>query len=150
MAQKIRRNVFETNSSSTHSISISMDSEGLVDNTLIPNDEGIVILESIEFGWEQRTYTQASVKASYMWIYVRDWCGDRTDEFFDILKNLIKEQTGCEDVIMDDDDEGYIDHQSVEDNDYHYLFEDADDNYNLLRNFIFNKYSVLETDNDND
>jgi hypothetical protein len=45
----IRHGVFETNSSSCHSISISEDSGGLLD-VIYPNNDGIIELEGGEFG----------------------------------------------------------------------------------------------------
>lgn len=59
--------------------------------------------------------------------------------------------SGCKDIIFNFSSDfnhsnwSYIDHQSVDDNDYRYLFEDPEQ----LRQFIFNPNSVLITDNDN-
>lgn len=149
--KKIRTGVFETNSSSTHSISIANTDSGKLMEIVVPNDEGNIVLYGGEFGWEYNKYYDALNKASYMAIYAVDWCGERSDEFVQILKDVIKEQTGCKDVIFafssdyDSCHWSYIDHQSVENQEYHYLFEDSE----LLRQFIFNPNSYLITDNDN-
>lgn len=152
--KKIRNKVFETNSSSTHSISIAeASSEDLMD-TLVIDKLGNINIEGMEFGWEQREYSDSATKASYAMIYAIDWAGERTEEFKQILKNVIKKQTGCKEVIFPSKEKkddwdfypyGYIDHQSVEGGNLHYLFEDVE----LLRQFIFNKSSILTTDNDN-
>lgn len=157
MKKNIRHGVFETNSSSTHSISIG--NSGQLLDTLPINDEGNVIIQPGEFGWEQETYNDAYTKAQYLAVYCRDWSGDKKDEFFTNLKDVILKQTKANDVIFDlfkDEkeeryfypgcyDTGYIDHQSVESQDYHHVLEDK----NNIRNFIFDKSSWLETDNDN-
>lgn len=145
MKLQIRQNVFETNSSSTHSISISADTDSLLD-TLIPDKNGDVLLNGGEFGWQEKIYNDVQSKASYLAIYATDWAYDKKESFTQILKDVIKEQTGCKNVIFNFTDyDSFIDHQSVETNNYHYLF----DNKELLRQFIFNKQSYLKTENDN-
>ena len=142
---KIRHKVFETNSSSTHSISIDTNNIGLME-ILFPDDEGNIVLNGGEFGWCHETFYAAVDKASYMAIYAQEWGGPNKDQFIETLKNVIKVQTGAKDVIFNFTDESsYIDHQSVENHDYDYLFEDE----RLLRLFIFSKNSFLRTGNDN-
>ena len=142
----IRKNVFETNSSSTHSITIA-NSTGLY-STLPVDENGVVNIISGDFGWEEQEYSDTQTKAAYIAVYIRDWSGDKQDEFRNIFENLLKEVTGCDSVEYEDkfwDSEersyknskgeiesytqktgdGYIDHQSVEDNDYHFLFEES-------------------------
>jgi len=144
--KKIRQNVFETNSSSSHSISISDKNDSdLMDNSLIPNEDGNVILYGGTFGWEIEDYFDAQTKASYMAIYASEWARDETENFITILKDTIKKQTGCKDVIFQFEEYSSIDHQSVEGEDYHYVFYNPEE----LRQFIFNKESYLHTDNDN-
>ncbi len=151
MTVKIRRGVFETNSSSTHSILISKDAAGLMDVSLSPDVEGNVVLQGGEFGWEQDSYHDAQSKASYLAIYVQDWTGTDRDAMKQVLCDVIKAQTGCKAVIFgfstgdDGKNWSYIDHQSVEGNSLHYLWKDTEE----IRQFIFNPKSVLRTDNDN-
>ena len=57
--QKIRKNVFETNSSSTHSICIAKDME-----LIIPTS---IHFEFGEFGWEVDTLSSVYEKASYLY-----------------------------------------------------------------------------------
>lgn len=171
----IRNNVFETNSSSCHSLEITDETE--LNDIPIPDDEGVITLLSGDFGWELRTYYSFESKAAYLIVYIRDWCKDqkedRKEEFKTILEDLIKEKTGGtvayelgfwdrktvtykdkqgkEFSYETNEGDGYIDHQSVEDKDLHFLFDKTHKDYieGELERFLFNKKSVLETDNDN-
>jgi hypothetical protein len=151
MTIQTRQAVFETNSSSTHSLSISSSSTDLLD-TLPLNEQGEVVLNGGQFGWEVEDYSDAGTKASYAAIYVSEWSGEKSAEFKEVLDTVIKQQTGCSNVVYDlstdwshPRETSYIDHQSVEGGQLDYLFEDPE----LLRQFIFNPRSVLHTDNDN-
>ena len=172
MKTQERRGVFETNSSSTHSIHIDESAELL--DTLPLNegffykhedrwvDEGALVLEGGEFGWEIYDHYDALTKANYMAVYAKDWSRDVLYEgqtLQEILVEVLTEQTGCKEVIFkfdgsvsswnkepnEDREWAYIDHQSVEDMDWHYIFEDKE----LLRMFLFNPSSYVHTDNDN-
>lgn len=148
--KKIREGVFETNSSSTHSISIcTEDTNRLLDTCLQPNDDGVINLEGGEFGWGIEDHYDAITKANYIALWSNVYSGGRFD---DVIKEVICNQTGAKEVIFlfspdsnwDDENYSYIDHQSA-DNDYSYICEDKD----LLRHFIFNRQSFLHLDNDN-
>jgi hypothetical protein len=149
MPKLIRRSVFETNSSSTHSLvitdAVDFDTVGL-------NDHGALEIPAQDFGWEVQTYSDAPSKMSYVAIYVRDWVkGDQADYFKKMLDEMLVEHTGAtyvqhpEEIEGDYDSGGYIDHQSVEDRDLDHLFESKD----TLKNFIFGRGNLLLTDNDN-
>jgi hypothetical protein len=66
---------------------------------------------------------------------------------------MVLDHTGASDIDFNFDidtndysfNNGYIDHQSVEDKDLHYLFKDP----MLLKAFIFGKGGLVHTDNDN-
>lgn len=141
--KQIREKVFETNSSSSHSITIEPSNDGLYD-TIIPDDDGNIILTGGEFGWGIEKHTDALTKANY--------CGVdnlSNEDNLNILKEVIKKQTGCNEVIIDisedwkDDNHSYIDHESVGTS--HEAFYSKED----LRDFIFSKNSILYIDNDN-
>lgn len=143
--KQIRSSVFETNSSSTHSLTVGETGSGVM-ATLWIDEEGKVKIGGGDFGWEQEIYHDAQTKADYLAIYAREcYPDDRIGSLslWDILSSVIQTQTGCREVVYESD--GYIDHQSVEDNDLHGLFESPAQ----LREFIFNPTSYLETDNDN-
>jgi len=141
--KQIREKVFETNSSSSHSITIEPSNDGLYD-IIIPDDDGNITLTGGEFGWGIEEFSDALTKANY--------CGVdnlSNEDKLDILKEVIREQTGCNEVIIDisedwkDANHSYIDHES------HGTSDEAFESKETLRDFIFSKNSVLYIDNDN-
>lgn len=143
---KIRKSVFETNSSSSHSISISAgDSDALMDTIKIP-ESGVLELGSGEYGWEWEKYNDAATKADYCAIYCRGSTERRL-----MLTEVLKKQTGAQVIFTDDKHDdggergyvGYIDHESAG------AAHDAFNSPESLRNFIFNKSSWLFLGNDN-
>jgi hypothetical protein len=157
--KQIRRNVFETNSSSTHSFSHC----GGTYNDLSVDYDGYVHTQLGEFGWEIEDYFDSASKLAYIllvaayfsdhsfWYFDQSWEDEwesfkETDEFKDI-EDTVKSRMNCEGIIIDEKCEGYIDHQSLED--YHSLADwlswtGADS----IEDFIFGGV-VLHTDNDN-
>ena len=134
--KQIRRNVFETNSSSTHSISI-VDTKGMYD-TILPDEDGNIVLEGGEFGWEIKEYSDPLTKANYCAIDNED-----NQDRLDMLIEVIKEHTNCKEVIIKSLEDSYIDHQSAGNSD------EAFWNKESLRIFLFSPSSTLYTDNDN-
>jgi hypothetical protein len=83
-------------------------------------------------------------------------CSDtQAGNFFRILTQVVNAQTGGDGVDLrpQSNDEyyshGYIDHQSVEGGELHYLFVGTAESNQELRSFIFSPQSVLMLDNDN-
>lgn len=143
----IRHGVFETNSSSCHSLSICKDGayEGMT-----PDSNNEIVLDPCEFGWGVDDYYCAENKMAYLWIYIKDWSGDSSDEFMEIFQKVVCEHTGADRVVMRSSGDkyyeyGYIDHQSVEDRDLDYMFSMPE----VMKSFIFNPQSYIHTDNDN-
>jgi hypothetical protein len=106
-----RQSVFETNSSSTHSISISDKSDF---TTIHPEADGNIYLNGGEFGWEVEEYRDPLTKANYCAID-----NASNEERIEMLKRVIKEHTKASDVVInfnvDDwqaENHSYIDHQS--------------------------------------
>lgn len=165
----IRNGIYETNSSSTHSLVLGEDSIKL-DTSLIPDESGIVFLDTGQFGWEWNKYNDARTKANYLLTSIKDIKNkDSKEENTRRLENVIKKRTYCKDVlyknsegaifpllkglIEEEDgryrfsvfyDNGYIDHQSVG-----YGIEVLKEE-KTIDNFIFNLTSWLFTGNDND
>lgn len=194
--QQIRKSVFETNSSSTHSISIS--SHGDIE-LVTPDDEGNINVDIGQFGWEEEIHSDFATKASYLatqwWSIINSDTlkealnnetisedfykfmmgvqAEKENGYFDDfnldfsqlcspyndhireLNNLLSQlggneytlfvdtivaQTGAKDIIIRPTYIGYIDHQSID------VPEDA---YSDLGNYLFNRASYVETDNDN-
>ena len=58
----IRKNCFETNSSSTHSLCITTEDKYL---QLVPNSDGSIVLTGGEFGWGWDKFNDPLTKANY-------------------------------------------------------------------------------------
>ena len=130
-----RHSTFETNSSSTHSISISESTE--IYASISPDEGGSIVLSGGDFGWEWRRYTDALTKANYCAVACRD-----NEHMTEMLVSVVKEHTGAKQVIVAVTD-AYIDHQSY--GVAHVAFQSPEN----LKEFIFNPKSVLFTGNDN-
>ena len=138
----IRRNTFETNSSSTHCVTICNSSETYspitFDNTTLEVTPG-------EFGWEYEFYDYFEDKVSYAYTYAANY---GSSEDLEALKEALLENTNAKEVVFVKLEDrwyphGYIDHQSV--GEAALIFENKDS----LTNFLFNKGSNVLTDNDN-
>lgn len=149
MKQKIRTSVFETNSSSTHSLVI--DDKNFVLDTILPNDEGIIYIESGHFGWEWEKYNDARIKASYLYTAsLESYYESKKEEIQERLISVISGQTLANNVVLVPEDSSSwgagIDHQSIEDGQLdNVLFDES-----IMKNFIFNENSTLYLGNDND
>lgn len=136
----IRSKVFETNSSSSHSITVRTD--GVWDYNFEPNENGVIVLRGGQFGWGEECYDDAETKANYVALDMI-LCGN--EDGLDLVKEVIRDRTGF-DVEVDIDTYSYcvyIDHQSVG-TAAHDLCTKED-----IEAFIFNKASILDIDNDN-
>jgi hypothetical protein len=135
MKKLIRKGVFETNSSSSHSISVATEDKQFVLDTLYPDQNGVVTINGDEYGWEWFKHNDAETKASYA---AQSFAND--DNQLDVLKEVIMEQTGAEDVVFKGLEDGHIDHDS---------YGIVPKTKHELTNFIFNKNSWLFGGNDN-
>lgn len=133
MKHLIRKSVFETNSSSSHSISLATEDKEFVLDTIYPDQDGRIFLTGGEFGWEWFKHNDALTKANY---------AAQDSINMELLVEVIKEQTGATEVIIMDTSNGYIDHDSVG--------TTPGSDKESLRNFIFNKNSWLFGGNDNE
>jgi hypothetical protein len=130
--QNIRHGVFETNSSSTHSICIPKE-----DNLKFPDS---VEFYGGEFGWEDDRLGSIEEKASYL--YTGLACNGRHKDIVRI-KNILEEK-GVK-VILGDSG-GYVDH---DDELSEFLDGVMSDEGKLLR-FLFSPLAFILTGNDND
>lgn len=141
MATTIRNNVFETNSSSTHSISIRVGNQW---DTIIPDEEGKIYLNGGEFGWQWEKFNDALTKANYCAVdYIYD------DFKIEMLKEIICEYTGAKEVIMNFTTDWNKPNRSYVDHGGSGSAEDAFCSKENLKNFLFNKSSWLFLGNDN-
>jgi len=135
MKKIVRTGVFETNSSSTHSLSIARENQEFVHDTIYPDQHGKITVYDQQFGWEWMKYNDAMTKLAYLF-------QDQGDTHHDIIVDAVKEQTGAESVVFIEDD-GYIDH------DGRGTTSGVCDSKDNIKNFVFNKNSWLFTGNDN-
>jgi len=149
---KTQRLVFESNSSSSHSISIA--SVGKLDQTISADDDNIIRIRCGEYGWEFETYSQARDKASYLATYLMNESGEKAKTLREKFIWVVKNFTGAKSVEILPCKEkgwdggfsyGYIDHRSM-DVAENILNKGAD---GILR-FIFSSQSILKTGNDNE
>jgi hypothetical protein len=137
----IRSNVFETNSSSTHSISIDCSSPDEMLQTILPDENGIISLTGGQFGREWKRYNDCLTKANYSAID----CLSNDPEKMQSFINIIKRHTGAKEVVLDINlSVSYIDHG------YLRVSKDVLYDENKLINFIFNPKSWLFLGNDNE
>lgn len=167
MKIKIREGIFESNSSSTHSLSVSRKSSYDYESIkrFIALDGALHIVPE-EFGWEEREYRLPYNKIQYAFemIYMTEFSYDELktlsvdeiyeSEGFQALKEAILENISeCKDVVVEPIEDtwsnpfGYIDYQSCEN--YKSLQHFLSDYDVTLEEFIFNTGIILKTDNDN-
>lgn len=153
MSEVVRRGVFETNSSSSHVLSIGWGEFGA---DRIPLDDGVCRIYPGEFGWGYERYQDAASKASYCLTYAMGgYDGAKKNAAqLEMLRRVVSVSVDapvefCPHEKMRDWDYewGYIDHQSNKgEGDYCAVAFESDE---ALRAFIFNPASVLIIDNDN-
>ena len=150
MKQHSRPGVFETNSSSTHSLVIDRN-VSLLQPGPRPDENGVLVLGEHgerEFGWEIEEYSGFDSKVNYAYLMTSGYRWDtkeyKTDQptRLSLLEKVIMEHTGAKKIEWALGSDGYVDHQSS-DNDE--MFE----NEQSLRCFLFSPHSMVLTDNDN-
>lgn len=146
MKQTIRNNVFETNSSSVHSLTIREVNKEYVDK--IPLLDGVAISVST-FGWEFETYSNPIDLLTYLYTYACEF--GKNSLFTKKLKELLPNVNFIEPYYDEYEDEeysyldidcGYIDHWSDYDN-LAFVFESLEN----LSSYLFT--GVVQTGNDN-
>jgi hypothetical protein len=164
MKLQIRQGVFETNSSSTHAISVAK---------YLPEDwnQSYKVPEKVhfgldrEFGWEYATYEDTESKAAYLWLIICDMHSDAKD--LDKLKEVrayiekVLYNAGVKEVSFDmgsykectwsGDGSLYLDHSGyIDHSDEAYDFAKALlENDEMLLAYLFDCDSCVATGNDN-
>lgn len=154
MSLKVRQGVFETNSSSTHSICIAKYVE-------------LTIPESLnfslgKFGWDYRILDSVHKKASYL--YTALVCNDREDDVNCIINLLLDKgiEVTAEEIIWKYNKytnskgeectykilvpDGYVDHQ----NELGEFLDAICEDESVLMRYLFSPFSFIITGNDND
>lgn len=170
---KIRKSVFETNSSSTHSVCISCAKLKGQYSTLFPDCSDFITVNFGEFGWGPDVLSTPYEKLQYLVTLLIEITAPNTrwpswDEFiqnneeYKMIDTVVYEFTGYH-INIDEEvnvrsynfngdtsfywsHNGYIDHQSAE-------FNSIEDflNFNGVscKDFIFNNSIFVNIDNDN-
>ena len=147
MKKSIRRNVFETNSSSTHSICVTK-------NNILDSKQDSIRFNIGEFGWEIDTLDSTQEKASYLYtgILYNEQSGllenikeilDKNNIEYEFQEPIYKSYEWSDGKYLD---YGYIDHGNELDD---FLEEICKDEDKLMR-FLFSSESFILTGNDND
>lgn len=116
---QIRQGVFESNSSSTHSITLDLSYE----NKDIP-DDAFIFIHAGKFGWEFKKFNDFYTKASYLWTISHafscqdenDWFSQKYPELSDKMKKLktnlkvLEEQHNLGFLTPSESEYCYVDH----------------------------------------
>lgn len=142
MKTQIRNNVFETNSSSVHTISISNSSPQSIDN--------YIFFDRGEYGWEWEIYNSCQDKANYLYECMIDlfYHNNSLEEKCDrIREELALYEVDCDFAKVNGDNvfDGYVDHGSQNEELVNYLLDNPD----KLIDYLFNDTSYIATGNDN-
>ena len=142
--KKIRNNVFETNSSSTHSITVGENKNGEYDIlpiTVNPDWYG-------EFGWEFATWDTIEEKLAYMirclvcYDYDENTLENRIKPIQERLHNL---GIDFELPTYEEYRNGYVDHEDWYQEEIEEIYKDDD----TLLTFLLSDSSYIEGGNDN-
>jgi len=131
---KIRKSIFETNSSSSHSLSLGK----LPDNVVVPWEDNYetIVLGKGEYGWGYEELTTWLEKADYLSIET-----EHNETKRDVLESAIKRY--FPNITIEYEYTVYIDHQS-----YGELWDEIGYDVDEACKVIFGN-STIEIDNDN-
>lgn len=166
MKKQVRKSVFETNSSSTHSICINSKGHYMIPETIHFENDGC-------FGWDWETYHEVYTKAGYLYIALLSRCDydcedqNNAEQLLNSVKKVQNELTsmltelGVKEVTFDDvkineytynneihryiSFEGYIDHTE----DLGDFIDAVMSDKELLAHYLFCPDSCVVTGNDN-
>lgn len=145
MKTKVRKNVFETNSSSTHSICVTK-------NNILDEKQNHIEFTIGEFGWEIDEYCSPYTKAQYLYTGLLD---NGREDLIENIKSILDSngityEFETPQYWTSSDgykclDNGYIDHSNELDE---FLTICCDED--KLMRFLFSSESFIITGNDND
>ena len=152
MKKQVRKNIFETNSSSTHSIVVGNNGEDIYAG--LPRK---LEFHGDEFGWEHRLYTDTQTKADYLFtslIYT-----DTPMEYVERIKSILAKwniETEFDEIEEKRYESGYV---CYEVKDKYCYVDHGTENKDLVKelcedeaklmNYLFSDGSYVETSNDN-
>lgn len=133
----IRKSIFETNSSSTHSVSIFPLETDVPVNELVDH----IILGVGEYGWGVDHFHDTFTKLDYLAVEIED----EDDDTWKFLMNVVKKYyPNITFTLAEKRTKGYIDHQS-----YGIVWDEIGYDEQTLINYLFNSKSELKISNDN-
>lgn len=156
MKKQVRKSIFETNSSSTHSIVVGNNGEdiysGLPERLEFHGDE---------FGWEHRLHTDTQTKADYLFTSLLYMDEEGTPyEYMERIKEILAKwniEATFDEIEEKRYDSGYV---CYEVKDKFCYVDHGDGNKDLVKelcedeaklmNYLFSNGSYVETSNDND
>jgi hypothetical protein len=163
MKTQIRQGVFETNSSSTHAISVAkFFPEDWNVSYKVPEKVHFALDE--EFGWEFETYDDTDSKAAYLWLIICDMYSDIKDlDELKAVKAHIEEvltNAGVKEVTFDmgsykeswrNDGSLYLDYTGYIDHCYnaHEFAKSLLENDEMMLAYLLDSDSCVATGNDN-
>ena len=157
--RKIRLNLPETNSSSSHSLVIGYNNHLKSREDVLReleshiDDSGILRVARAEFGWEDGKSNTVYEKLQYLMAIYCSYhgCGYNEEEFRDkvkvqkllgIVERIVKEYTGLREVKFEMEGSG-VDHQSVS------LYKEIVESNTSIKQFLFSNQSWIFLGNDN-
>lgn len=143
MKTVVRRSVFETNSSSVHTLSIIKNPKNLQIPKKVTIDTGRY------FGWENEIYSDLETKLSYLWLAINEYSKeDMRPKFINLLYEQLH-KLGINDIeAVDKSDSMFsgIDHGDEAGEFIEEILEDPV----KFKNFLFDDESFILTGNDNE
>ena len=145
MRNNIRDRVFESNSSSSHTLVIS--DSGREPSKLIPDSEGYIHVDYGEFGKDLMMYDSQYDKLSYLvtLCYYCTYGSEKTTDTYQFkeIEDAVIKYTGCNGIIIDELVDPAIDHQSIPEYGDITIINVFDED--AVINFVFNRYIKLKT-----
>jgi hypothetical protein len=155
MTINIRNSVFETNSSSSHSVTLQFSDSNDLCDTIPLNEKGQIVLDGGDFSYTEMLIEGALCKANFIAVYMTVYGNEALKKRFE---KILKEQTGASEIIYNirmtylngepansffsseyGDPYGYYDGDEI-------LLEDIVKNGKKLRKFIFNPSVKIESE----
>lgn len=155
----IRQNVFETNSSSSHSFSLSFHDDPDITQTIIPNENGQILFTGGNFTRSEFSILSSLDKANAVATYIIVYGDEKLKERFE---KVVKEHTSAIDILYDIRLTGTSDqppntfycprlgsaysyyYDEEKDEEFEISFKEILSDEKLLKTFLFSKKAYFE------
>lgn len=141
MKKLIRKSVFETNSSSAHSLAFATDINGAVYDTVYPDEDGCIVIPCDDYYFARQVPRITNKTEEKIAFFASVWCENHynDEEKMELLKSVIKANSKAHDVMFLG-----LNQTSIEFYDDFDLPEDFDELYRI----IFDKNCYLRITGD--